>query len=155
MKLTVLNRRHALLLGLASLSLPTELLATPYLVIKAYRNPGCGCCEVWVEHMRKAGFDISMEDDPDLYTRRASLGVPEELAGCHTAVMGDYIIEGHVPPEDVLRLLAERPDSRGLAVPGMPVGSPGMEMGDSHDAYDVVIFEKDGRQSVFKHYPAS
>jgi hypothetical protein len=152
--LHVFDRRRLMLIGASLAGLTSNLSASSWPTIKAYRNPGCGCCEVWVDHMRKAGFEISMEDDPDLSARRTALGVPVGLAGCHTAIMGDYVIEGHVPAGDVIRLLSERPDARGLAVPGMPVGSPGMEMDNNRDAYDVVIFEKDGRQSVFKHYPA-
>lgn len=117
--------------------------------ILAYRNPGCGCCEKWAALMRESGFQVTMQDDPDLDERRAKAGVPAELAGCHTAFMGDYIVEGHVPAEDITRLLAESPAVRGIAVPGMPIGSPGMETGDRNDAYDVLAFNADGAWSVF------
>lgn len=123
-------------------------------VISAYRNPGCGCCEKWAEQLKAAGFDVSMQDDPDLSARRAAAGVPDDLAGCHTALMGDYVIEGHVPLADIQRLLTEKPQIKGIAVPGMPTGSPGMEMGEMRDAYDVVAFAADGTRSVFTQYAA-
>ncbi len=125
---------------------------TPAII--AYRNPGCGCCEKWAEQLKAAGFDVSMQDDADLSARRAAAGVPDELEGCHTALMGDYVIEGHVPLADIQRLLTEKPQIRGIAVPGMPMGSPGMEMGEMRDAYDVVAFATDGTRSVFTKYAA-
>lgn len=122
--------------------------------IVAYRNPGCGCCEKWAEQLKAAGFDVRMQDDPDLSGRRAAAGVPDDLAGCHTAFMGDYVIEGHVPLADVQRLLTGKPQIKGIAVAGMPMGSPGMEMGESRDAYDVVAFDLDGTRSIFASYGA-
>ncbi len=120
-----------------------------YPAIQAYRNPGCGCCEKWAEHLRQAGFTVTMEDDPELERRRAEAGVPASIAGCHTAFMGDYVIEGHVPASDIKRLLDEKPQIRGLAVPGMPVGSPGMESGEDGEKYDVLAFAGDGSSKVF------
>ena len=122
--------------------------------IVAYRNPGCGCCEKWAEQLKAAGFDVSMQDDPDLSARRAAAGVPDDLAGCHTALMGDYVIEGHVPLAEIQRLLTEKPLIKGIAVPGMPTGSPGMEMGERRDAYDVVAFAADGTRTIFATYTA-
>lgn len=120
--------------------------------VKAYRNPGCGCCEKWADLMKQAGFDITMEDDDDLADRKEQLGVPADLAGCHTALIGDYVIEGHVPPQDILKFLAVKPVALGLAVPGMPVGSPGMETDGTKDSYEVVQFSKDGSRHVYaKH----
>ena len=133
-----------------SIALPRSAMATVALPpVTAYRNPGCGCCEQWSERMTQAGFAITMSDDPALDDRRSALGVPAELAGCHIALVGDYIIEGHVPPEDILSFLAAKPDARGLAVPGMPMGSPGMEMGGTTDPYDVLIFTADGSSKVY------
>jgi hypothetical protein len=145
------NRRQ-LLQGASSMFLafvvsPSSASSNPAML--AYRNPGCGCCEKWAALMTESGFQVTMLDDPDLDKRRAEAGVPAELAGCHTAFMGDYIIEGHVPAEDIIRLLAESPAVRGIAVPGMPIGSPGMESGDRNDAYDVLAFKADGTWSVF------
>jgi hypothetical protein len=117
--------------------------------IAAYRNPGCGCCEKWAELVKQAGFAVTMEDDPALDARRAGLGVPAELAGCHTAVMGEYIIEGHVPPEDILSFLEQKPAARGLAVPGMPMESPGMETGGPAEKYNVMLFMADGTSQIY------
>lgn len=151
---TKLNRRHLLhaILPMAAWSFAGPSFAATAPVVIAYRNPGCGCCEKWAGLMKTAGFAIVMEDDPDLAGRKAKLGVPEQLAGCHTALIGPYVFEGHVPPDDIIRFLNEKPASLGLAVPGMPVGSPGMEMGDSKEAYEVLIFKADGTSSVYaKH----
>ena len=133
-----------------SIALPRPAMATVALPpVTAYRNPGCGCCEQWSERMKQTGFAITMSDDPALDYRRSALGVPAELAGCHIAMVGDYIIEGHVPPEDILSFLAAKPNARGLAVPGMPMGSPGMEMGGRADPYDVLNFTADGSSKVY------
>ena len=117
--------------------------------VMAYRNPGCGCCEKWSGLMKDAGFAITMEDDPNLAERKTSLGVPTDLAGCHTAIIGQYIIEGHVPPADVIKFLNEKPDALGLAVHGMPAESPGMEMGGTAERYDVLLFIEDGKSSIY------
>ncbi len=128
--------------------------ATSKASISAYRDPGCGCCEQWAEILKAAGFAVSIEDDPDLVGRRKIAGVPEDLAGCHFAVMGNYIIDGHVPVQEIERLLSEKPDIKGIAVPGMPIGSPGMEMGETREAYDVIAFKADGTRKVFASYAA-
>lgn len=121
-------------------------------IVKAYRNPGCGCCEKWAGLMEAAGFSLTMEDDGNLADRKAALGVPENLAGCHTALIDIYVFEGHVPPADIIQFLSEKPDALGLSVPGMPLGSPGMEAGDQKDAYDVLLMKRDGSSSVYKSY---
>jgi hypothetical protein len=118
----------------------------------AFRNPGCGCCEKWAGLLKQAGFEVTMTDDPALDARRVRLGVPADIAGCHTAQMGDYIVEGHVPPEDILRFLAEKPEARGLAVPGMPMGSTGMETDGPADAYDVLVFKSDGTSKLYARH---
>lgn len=149
--------RRTILGAISTLALTAwagSAMAASSAAIVAYRNPGCGCCEKWAEQLKAAGFDVTMQDDPDLASRRSAAGVPDDLAGCHTALMGDYVIEGHVPLADIQRLLTEKPQIRGIAVPGMPMGSPGMEMGDSRDAYDVVAFDSTGNRSVFTSYPA-
>ena len=102
--------------------------------------------------MKGAGFAITMEDDANLAERKASLGVPADIAGCHTAIIGQYIIEGHVPPADVIKFLNEKPDALGLAVPGMPAESPGMELGGTPVAYDVLVFKRDGSSMVYAKY---
>lgn len=149
---TIVSRRSLLLASGTLLLLPLRAnrsAAAAPMAVKAYRNPGCGCCEIWATHMQKAGFAVTMEDDLELAARRAGAGVPEEIAGCHTAFVGNYVVEGHVPPEDVLRLLAEKPDARGLAVPGMPMGSPGMDGGSAADPYDVLLFTADAKWSIY------
>ncbi len=148
---SLFNRRQ-LLQGSGAMALVTAALpaaAANYPPIAAYRNPGCGCCEKWAAHLIENGFQVTMQDDPELDKRRAEAGVPAALAGCHTAYMGDAIIEGHVPAEDIIRFLAERPDARGLAVAGMPMGSPGMEIGGAADTYDVLLFKSDGSSRVY------
>jgi hypothetical protein len=115
-----------------------------------YKDPNCGCCTQWIEHVRGAGFAVTVRDTADMTSVKASFGVPEGLQSCHTAKVGAYTIEGHVPADLITKLLAEQPaGARGLAVPGMPVGSPGMEMGGRKDAYDVVLFDKGGKTRVF------
>ena len=146
-----LSKRQALILIAApfTLAFGSSSARAGLPSVKAYRNPGCGCCEKWSGLMKDAGFAITMEDDPNLTDRKASLGVPADIAGCHTAIIGQYIIEGHVPPADVIKFLREAPVALGLAVPGMPAESPGMETGRSADKYDVLLFTKDGKSSIF------
>lgn len=119
--------------------------------VTAYRNPGCTCCEQWAKRMEQAGFEVSMTDDSNLVERRSRLGIPEDLAGCHLATVGGYVIEGHVPPDDVVRLLNEKDLVVGLSVPGMPMGSPGME-GGSSEPYDVLAFSADGKRKIYARY---
>lgn len=115
-----------------------------------WRSPGCGCCALWAEHVRAAGLAVTLRDVEDLAGLRALAGVPADLAGCHTAEVAGYLIEGHVPAAQILRLLDERPAIRGLAVPGMPVGSPGMEVpGTPPEPFDVIAFARDGSRYVF------
>lgn len=142
------DRRHVL--GLMASG--TALFATgvqadavlPSMVV--FRDPTCGCCHKWVEHLRANGFTVTVNDAPSLKAVKARLGVPSDLASCHTAEIGGFVIEGHVPAAAIRRLLAERPEGRGLAVPGMPIGSPGMEGGEP-EVYDVVLFGDGGRQT--------
>ena len=117
-----------------------------------YRDPSCGCCEAWAEIARKAGYEVSVVDRPDMPAIKRQYGVPEALASCHTAIVGGYALEGHVPMEDVARLLKERPSGiKGIAVAGMPRGSPGMEMPDgSKDRFQVMAFDARGRSSVYR-----
>ena len=149
-----LSKRQALILLAAPLAFvfeaPGAQAGLPS--VKAYRNPGCGCCEKWSGLMKEAGFATTMEDDANLAQRKASLGVPADIAGCHTAIIGQYIIEGHVPPADVIKFLNEKPDALGLAVPGMPAESPGMEAGGTADKYDVLLFTKGGKSSIYARH---
>ncbi len=116
-----------------------------------YKSPWCGCCAAWVAHLRDQGFDVTVEEHEDIGPVKTILGVPESLHACHTALIGRYVIEGHVPARDIRRLLREQPDAAGLAVPGMPVGSPGMEQGGHHESYQVVLFGRHGN-TVFARY---
>ena len=113
-----------------------------------YKSPTCGCCVKWVEHMENAGFEVESRDMRDMGAIKSQLGVPRSVGSCHTAVIDGYIVEGHVPPEHVERLLEERPDIHGIAVPGMPIGSPGME-GPNPEPYDVVTFDENGSTGIF------
>ena len=117
--------------------------------IKVFRSPTCGCCALWVKHLQENGFSTEVEEVADLGPVKTAHGVPAALASCHTGVVEGYALEGHVPAEDIQRLLKDRPEARGLAVPGMPVGSPGMEMGDRNDAFQVMAFDRSGKSWVF------
>lgn len=116
-----------------------------------YCDPECGCCEAWTEIASEAGYEVTVENRADMAAVKARYGVPPDLASCHTAIVAGYAIEGHVPMQHVARLLRDRPpDIKGIAVPGMPRGSPGMEMPDgSRDDFEVMAFDRDGRVSVF------
>jgi hypothetical protein len=119
-------------------------IATPVAqrdTVTVYKSPTCGCCANWVDHMREHGYTVVVNDMQDVQPVKAREGVTESLASCHTATVGGYVVEGHVPAADVQRLLSERPKITGIAVPGMPVGSPGME-GGTPDRYDVVAFDR-------------
>ena len=122
--------------------------ATP--TIKVYKSPTCGCCALWVDHMREAGFELDVEDTNDMIAVKQEAGLPLRLQSCHTALVNGYVFEGHIPAEVIARFLAEAPPASGLAVPGMPVGSPGMEFGDRVDPYDVIQFDADGGTSVYE-----
>lgn len=130
---------------------PADASGLPTLVV--HKTPTCGCCSQWIAHMQKAGFTVQAHDHDDLSNIKTAHGVPAGKQSCHTALVDGYVIEGHVPADDVKRLLAERPDIRGLSVPGMPAGSPGMEMPDGRvDAYAVEAIGKDGRTTVFARH---
>ncbi|MDZ4369655.1 MAG: DUF411 domain-containing protein [Afipia sp.] len=116
-----------------------------------YRDPECGCCEAWADIARKAGYKVTVENSADMAAVKERYGVPPDLASCHTAIVAGYAIEGHVPMLHVAKLLRDKPRNfRGIAVPGMPRGSPGMEMPDgSQDAFDVMAFDMQGKASIF------
>lgn len=116
-----------------------------------YKSPSCGCCKAWVKHVKENGFVVNAIDVEDVTPYKKKYGVTDDLASCHTAVVdGGYIVEGHVPADLIKKLLTERPkDARGLAVPGMPMGAPGMEMGAMKDPYDVVLFDTHGKKRVY------
>jgi hypothetical protein len=142
-------------LGAAALALtgrPLRGLAPAPTPITVYKTPTCGCCRLWVDHLRAAGFEVTAHDLPDLAAVKRERKVPGALASCHTGVVGGYVVEGHVPAEDVRRLLAERPAALGVAVPGMPLGSPGMEAGGRREPYRVLLFDERGETRVFAHH---
>jgi hypothetical protein len=114
-----------------------------------YKTPSCGCCAKWVDHMKAAGFKVQVQDMDDLTEIKQASGVPMKLRTCHTAVVGSYVVEGHVPADLVKKMLSEKPKMTGIAVPGMPVGSPGMESGNEKAPYDVVLFDKTGKTTVY------
>ena len=118
--------------------------------VTVHHRPGCGCCLNWVAHLEKAGYAVTVRDSMDLNAERRRVGVPVGKASCHTAEVGGYFVEGHVPAEDIDRLLAEKPAARGLTAPGMPMGSPGMEMPDgATPKYDVLLVLEDGSTRVW------
>jgi Cu/Ag efflux protein CusF len=123
--------------------------------VQVWKDPNCGCCHLWVEHLQASGFKVEVRDVGNTAARKR-LGMPEKLGSCHTASVGGYVIEGHVPAADIHRLLKERPVALGLSVPGMPIGSPGMdgpEYKGRKDAYDVLLVQKDGSAKIFQPYP--
>ena len=117
-----------------------------------YKDPNCGCCSGWVSHLRENGFSVTEVKVDNIESYKEKYGVPANLGSCHTAVINGYVVEGHVPAADILKLLEQHPDVTGLTVPGMPVGSPGMEVGDRKDPYDVLTINRDGTTTVFNSY---
>ena len=118
--------------------------------VTVYKSPTCGCCSKWIDHMRANGFAVQANDVEDVSVVKRANSVPPRLGSCHTGLVEGYVVEGHVPADAVARLLRERPDVAGLAVPGMPVGSPGMEVGDRRDPYSIFSFDKTGRYVVYE-----
>lgn len=124
------------------------------IAIDVHRDANCGCCKAWIEHLETNGFKVNDHVETDMAAVKTRLGVPHSLGSCHTGVIDGKFVEGHVPAADVLKLRA-RPDLIGAAVPGMPMGSPGMEMGGRKDAYKVIAVGNEGSQSVMSEYPAN
>ncbi len=127
---------------------PGAIAAATSRAITIYKEPNCGCCKLWVAHVQKAGFVATVHDTTDMATVKTSMGVPDALQSCHTARIGSYTIEGHVPADVIVKLLDEKPVGRGLAVPGMPMGSPGMEGGRA-ERYQVILFDAAGKARVY------
>ncbi|MER2265318.1 DUF411 domain-containing protein [Methylobacterium oxalidis] len=154
MKANTMPSRRSVLASLVAGLVVTAAAAEGLPVVAVNKDPNCGCCEKWAAHLREAGFTVTVADGP-VNPVKVRLGVPRDLASCHTAQVGGYVVEGHVPADAIKRLLAERPEGIGLAVPGMPVGSPGMEVeGEESDTYEVVLFGPAGR-STFARYRGS
>ena len=150
-----LSRRQiaaSVLIAACALSMPVA--AAPPLLVEVWKDPACGCCKDWVTHLEGAGFKVKVSDTGNDAVR-TRLGIDQKHGSCHTALVGGYAIEGHVPAREIKRLLAERPAAIGLAVPGMPVGSPGMDgavYGNRKDSFDVLLLAKDGSTKVYQHY---
>lgn len=146
------TRRAAIALlvtaGIVALSAKPRAEVKP--VLTMYKDPSCGCCSAWARHMTAAGFTVTVIETANVDMVKARFGVPDKLASCHTAEINGYAIEGHVPAPAVMRLLAEKPAAKGLAVPGMPAGSPGMD-GWSRETYEVILFG-DGGQKTYARY---
>lgn len=150
------STRRVWLLGMATLGATSfAVAAKPSAIpVEVWKDPNCGCCKDWIAHMEKNGFAVTVKDQGN-NAARARLGMPQKFGSCHTAVVQGYVIEGHVPASDIQRLLKEKPQALGLAVPGMPVGSPGMDgavYGGRRDPYKVLLVQKDGSSQAFNSY---
>ena len=141
---------RTLIVALGLLIAPQVDAAGPSITV--YKTKTCGCCGKWVDHLRANGFEPVVNDVPSTAEYRQKFGVPDSLMSCHTAVVNGYAIEGHIPAADIHRLLKEKPKAKGIAVPGMPIGSPGME-GSRRDAYAVYLFDGAGKTTVFQKHP--
>ena len=152
MKSDMMPSRRAVLVGLAAgLAVGRSGSARGLPTVAVTKDPSCGCCAKWVDHLRQAGFTVTVTEGP-VNPVKARLGVPRDLASCHTALVDGYVVEGHVPADAIRRLLAERPNGTGLAVPGMPAGSPGMEVeGRDPGAYAVILFGPEGRDTFARY----
>ncbi|WP_374403516.1 DUF411 domain-containing protein [Niveibacterium sp.] len=139
------------LIALALAALSSTALAASLPEVISYKNPSCGCCGGWAAHMRQAGFKVTEKPVEDMDAIKRRLGVPAAAASCHTATVGGYVVEGHVPAASVKRLLAEKPKVAGIAAPGMPAGSPGME-GSAEPPYEVVSFTREGALKPYARY---
>ena len=145
-----LSRRQILWVLSAVAVAAARPLAQKGPAVQVYKDPTCGCCSLWVDHLRKAGFSATVTDVGDMTAVKDKHGVPKQARSCHTALVDGYVVEGHVPVEDVQRLLKQRPAVAGLGVPGMPIGSPGMEVaGMKPQPFDVLAFDKSGQTTVF------
>jgi hypothetical protein len=154
-----MKRRQALFSTAAALAAsacwPAFGAKAPLPAMEVFKSSTCGCCGAWVDHLKAAGFTVKVTLVDDTTAARKRLGMPDRFGSCHTATVGGYVVEGHVPADDIKRLLAKKPQAVGLAVPGMPVGSPGMEYGARKDPYQVFLIDKSGRETVFATYPKS
>ncbi|MDM8568460.1 DUF411 domain-containing protein [Thiotrichales bacterium HSG1] len=144
-------RIYKILISLLLLSVTTYSYAEVK-DITVYRSPNCGCCGGWIQHLQEHKFNVIDIKTNNMSNLKQKYGITEKLASCHTAIIDGYVIEGHVPAADIKQLLSQKPDVVGLTVPEMPVGTPGMEMGDRKDPFAVLTFDKDGNTSIFKQY---
>lgn len=147
--------RRQLLAAVGSLAIAGNTLAqSGKVLVEVWKDPNCGCCKDWVTHLQSSGFAVKVNESGN-EAMRAKLGIPQKLGSCHTALVGGYAVEGHVPAADIRRLLKDRPQAVGLTVPGMPVGAPGMDgpdYGTRRDPYDVLLVLKSGEPRVYSSY---
>ncbi|HET8693202.1 MAG TPA: DUF411 domain-containing protein [Aquabacterium sp.] len=145
-----MKTRFLLLFAVLAASFQIAQAGTAH-VVDVFKNPYCGCCEKWVEHLRHGGFDVRVHEVEDTAQVRKQLDMPNQLASCHTAKIGEYVIEGHVPASDIVRLIKSGESAKGLAVPGMVMGSPGME-GPNAVPYDAILLKNDGSAEVYARH---
>lgn len=152
-----LTRRTTLLSGLAIAAFAASPVRSASTAIHVVKGTGCGCCNAWVTYLRNEGFTVTDEERYGtlLMSYKAEVGVPQRMISCHTGMVEGYVLEGHVPAADIRRLLAERPDAVGLAVPGMPYGSPGMGPESEREAYEVFLIRRDGSTDIYTSYSAA
>ena len=144
-----MGRAMSALIGMATAAVALATEAQP---VEVYKSPSCGCCSLWVDYMKRNGFEVVVRDVRDVMPYRDRHGVPDAMSSCHTALVGGYVVEGHVPAADVKRLLREKPKATGIAVPGMVQGSPGMEQGQGSDPYKVLLFSKGEWPRIFARH---
>jgi len=149
MKLTTIIGTALVAGGVAVVMSSRPATTEPIADVTVYKTPTCGCCAIWVQHLEATGFAVAVEDVEDIAAVKRWAGVPTDLSSCHTAIIGDYVFEGHIPARVIADFLDEAPELAGLAVPGMPIGSPGME-GPNPTPYDVVAFDGQGNRGVFE-----
>jgi hypothetical protein len=154
LRLTAAALAAAIVVGSPAAHAQKKPAAAAKTAIAVYKSPTCGCCSKWIDYMRQHGFAVTATNMPDVTPVKVKHGVPAKLASCHTSLVGGYVIEGHVPVTDIQRLLRERPKIAGLAAPGMPAGSPGMDVPNS-PPYDVLSFDAGGRTRVYSTQPAT
>jgi hypothetical protein len=148
----MLNRR--LFVAGVLVSLASGATAAGPAVVEVYKTPTCGCCSAWVHHLRSHGFEVRVTNLEDVTPLATKLGVPASLRSCHTARVAGYFVEGHVPAADIRKLLKEMPNAAGIAVPGMPAGSPGMDQGSRTDPYETLLVDRRGGTRLFVAHPA-
>ena len=148
-----MKRISAAMMGViaCALSYSGVIFAEELPLVTVYKTPTCGCCKKWVKHLEDNGFKVKTHDMPNVDSIKSISGIKQEFASCHTATVGGYVVEGHVPADDIKRLIADKPKVRGLTVPGMPMGSPGME-GQHQDKYQVLSYDNDGITGVFAEH---
>ena len=151
--MTIFTRRSFLITALVT-PFVSHAVRAEEPMIKVYKSPTCGCCGAWVEHLNEAGFRVVAENvsQDALWKLKTKAGITDDLSSCHTAFVEGYVIEGHVPAEDIRRLLDEKPEGLGLSVPGMPIGSPGMEMGDEREPYATLLVQPNGAADFFARH---